>query len=211
MKLYLAGKMTGEPDHGFGLFRAFAAKLRDLGYEVADPSENFDGETGLARRVYMRKDIGTLLTVDGVAVLPNWAESVGARLEVAIAAELGLAVLDAERLVEAQVSPEHYDESHTLRRGDPRFHALLGDIGGLHDKKQADYGTDDDPFANVRASAEFGIRPVVGVLVRMNDKMTRLKTWARTGRLANEGAKDSMRDISVYGLIAEILLDEEAA
>src|SRR5207245_10917894 len=38
-----------------------------------------------------------------------------------------------------------------------RFHQILKELGELHDKKQADYGRGDDPFANVRASTEWGV------------------------------------------------------
>jgi len=93
--------------------------------------------------------------------------------------------------------------------GDPRFHALLKSIGDLHDQKQSDYGTDTDAFANVRASREFGVPPWIGALVRLNDKIVRLKSFAKKGKLANESAKDSMMDIAVYALIALILYEEE--
>jgi hypothetical protein len=85
-----------------------------------------------------------------------------------------------------------------MAEGDARFHELLRQIGELHDKKQRDYGADEDPFANVRASQEWGVEPWVGALVRLNDK----------GELANESAEDSMMDIAVYSLIALILYRE---
>lgn len=85
------------------------------------------------------------------------------------------------------------------------FHGLLQEIGDLHDKKQLDYGSERDPFANVRASEEFGIPAWVGSLMRANDKMVRLKNFAMKGELANESAEDSMYDIAVYVLIALIL------
>ena len=33
-----------------------------------------------------------------------------------------------------------------------RFHELLAQVGEIHDQKQKDYGREDDPFYNVRAS-----------------------------------------------------------
>lgn len=89
-----------------------------------------------------------------------------------------------------------------------RFKELLKEIEELHDRKQRDYGTTTDPFANVRASEEFGIPAWVGALVRLNDKIVRLKQFARKGELANESAEDSMRDIAVYALIALVLYEE---
>lgn len=98
-----------------------------------------------------------------------------------------------------------------MAAGDPRFHALLKQIGDLHDKKQQDYGTDGDPLANVRASQEWGMPAWVGALLRLNDKVHRLKQFARRGSLANESAEDSMLDIAVYALIALILYREQSA
>lgn len=98
-----------------------------------------------------------------------------------------------------------------MAKGDPRFHALLDEIGQLHDRKQEDYGTDHDPFANVRASQEFGVAPWIGALIRLNDKVTRLRQFANRGSLANESAEDSMMDIAVYALIALVLYREETA
>jgi hypothetical protein len=95
--------------------------------------------------------------------------------------------------------------------GDPRFHALLKQIGELHDRKQEDYGAEADPFANVRASQEWGVAPWIGALVRLNDKVHRLKRFAHKGTLANESAEDSLQDIAVYALIALILYREESA
>ena len=51
-----------------------------------------------------------------------------------------------------------------------RFHEILKELADLHDKKQADYGRGDDPFANVRASLEWGVPGWVGALIRGNDK-----------------------------------------
>lgn len=104
---------------------------------------------------------------------------------------------------------EWTDEAPTEPAGSEKFHQLLREIGDLHDRKQKDYGTKGDPFANVRASAEFGVAPWVGALIRENDKTTRLKSYIANGSLANEGVRDSLMDKAVYSLIALILFDEE--
>lgn len=89
------------------------------------------------------------------------------------------------------------------------FDRQLRFMKALHDKKQEDYGGVGDPFVNLRSSEEFGIRPWLGTLVRMNDKISRLKTYARTGRLANEGVEDTFRDLAVYAIIGLILWQED--
>jgi|SRR5215475_5207362 len=91
-----------------------------------------------------------------------------------------------------------------------RFHELVKEIADLHDRKQQDYGKGDDPFANVRASQDWGIAPWVGAMVRLSDKVKRLQAFAQKGALANESAQDSMRDIAVYALIALVLYEQES-
>ena len=94
--------------------------------------------------------------------------------------------------------------------GDTRFLERLSEIADLHSRKQHDYGADADPFANLRASLDFGIQPWVGAMVRLNDKVTRVKSLIAKGSLENESVRDSFRDIAVYALIADILYCEEA-
>lgn len=91
-----------------------------------------------------------------------------------------------------------------------RFHQLLVEAGDLHDLKQADYGLDSDPFANVRASSSWGMPAWVGAMVRATDKVRRLQTFARKGELKNESVVDAFMDLAVYALIARILYEEEA-
>lgn len=92
-----------------------------------------------------------------------------------------------------------------------KFHRYLGEAAELHDRKQSDYGRGDDPFANVRSSSDWGMPAWVGAMVRLNDKVKRLQSLARTGNLSNEGAVDSFMDIAVYALIARILFEDEAS
>ena len=89
------------------------------------------------------------------------------------------------------------------------FHALLREAGELHDRKQADYGRGDDPFANVRAAEEWGVQGWVGAMIRLNDKVRRLQNYAASGELHNESALDSFMDIAVYALIARVLYEQD--
>lgn len=91
-----------------------------------------------------------------------------------------------------------------------RFHELLRQAGELHDLKQADYGRGNDPFANVRATEEWGLPAWLGAMVRANDKIRRLQTFAQKGELANESVIDAFMDLAVYALIARVLYEEEA-
>lgn len=108
-----------------------------------------------------------------------------------------------------QTSSNEYTGYLMSFTGDPRFHALLKQIGELHDAKQRDYGTDADAFANVRGSEDWGVAPWIGAMVRATDKVRRLQTYAAKGSLINEGVEDSLMDLAVYSLIALILFREE--
>jgi hypothetical protein len=89
-----------------------------------------------------------------------------------------------------------------------RFDEILASMSALHNKKGQDYGSAGDPYANVRASQEFGCPPWVGAIIRMNDKLTRIKSFLRKGGLANESLRDSLEDLGVYAVIARVLYEE---
>jgi hypothetical protein len=92
-----------------------------------------------------------------------------------------------------------------------RFLDLLDEMRRLHESKSADYGSETDPLANIRQGAEFvGIEPWRGCMVRIADKVQRLRTYCRTGRLVHEGVRDTLLDLSAYSLLAIVLFDEGA-
>lgn len=93
--------------------------------------------------------------------------------------------------------------------GHPEYLKLLDEMRELHLKKAADYGRGADPLANCRASADFGVPAWVGVIMRGNDKMHRIKSFLQNGRLANESVEDSLKDLAAYALIALVLFREE--
>ncbi len=91
-RLYLAGPMTGIEALNFPAFHAEAFRLRALGYNVVNPAEiNVDPTKGWSE--CMRADIAQLVKCDGIALLPGWEQSRGARLECHIAQQLGMDVV----------------------------------------------------------------------------------------------------------------------
>ncbi|HEX7123227.1 MAG TPA: DUF4406 domain-containing protein [Gemmatimonadaceae bacterium] len=174
-------------------------RLIEAGFSVFVPhlSHYMDETDELGHDTWVAVDLQWVAVSDAVLRLPG--RSSGADAEVRHAQHLGIPVYhDIEELI-ANPPP----------KGDPRFHALLRRIAALHDAKQRDYGREHDPFANVRGSSEWGVRPWVAAMVRATDKLRRLQQYARTGTLANEGAEDSFLDLAVYALIALILWREE--
>jgi hypothetical protein len=94
-------------------------------------------------------------------------------------------------------------------RTSQEFISVLDDIKAMHLRKSADYGTDEDPFANVNASVDFGVSGVVGTLIRANDKMRRLQAWSKGSSLVNEGVEDSLIDLATYAVIALVQFRKE--
>ncbi len=92
-----------------------------------------------------------------------------------------------------------------------RFHEILYEVGALHDKKQKDYGTKDDPFANVRGATRFGLPAPMGAFIAMSDIMQRIESFCINGRLENEPLDNALRDMAVYSIIALVLYEEEQA
>ena len=89
------------------------------------------------------------------------------------------------------------------------FLNLLDEMRRLHESKSADYGSQTDPLANIRQGAEFvNIEHWRGCMVRIADKVQRLRTYCQTGRLVHEGVRDTLLDLSAYSLLAIVLFDE---
>jgi hypothetical protein len=94
--LYVAGPMTGLPEFNYPAFVAAAADLRRAGYAVLCPvdSEKHNPTPGTPQswEWYMRHALRMVLNADGIATLPDWESSRGARVEVDLAQHLGMDV-----------------------------------------------------------------------------------------------------------------------
>lgn len=92
MKIYLSGKISGtDLDYVRCLFDKVATTLRALGHEVTNPLCNGLSETAPWEE-HMAKDIIDLLQCEGIYMLQGWEDSQGARIEHAVAKELGKVV-----------------------------------------------------------------------------------------------------------------------
>jgi len=91
--IYLAGPMTGYPEHNVPAFAAATEKLEAAGFEVVSPHKLHaealaDGTA--QRESSMRIDIKELVGCDAVAFLPGWEKSQGANTEAMVAWQCGI-------------------------------------------------------------------------------------------------------------------------
>lgn len=96
-----------------------------------------------------------------------------------------------------------------LRPGSREFLAILDELRELHLRKTLDYGVDEDALSNIRSSADIVNLPAwAGCVLRMMDKMHRLKAYFRRGKVEFDGLSDTLKDIACYSVIAEVLRRE---
>lgn len=95
--------------------------------------------------------------------------------------------------------------------GHPEFYKLLDQMAELHSRKNHDYAGKSDPLKNLRSSKRIGIDPFVAVIIRLQDKWSRLEEFlnAKTLLVKNESVEDTLMDNAVYSLLAIILLREQ--
>jgi hypothetical protein len=80
-------------------------------------------------------------------------------------------------------------------------------------RKNHDYTSGSgDPYANFRTAEQLGVHPAVGIMLRMGDKMQRIRTFAERGELKvdGEGLEDAVVDCINYAVLAYGLLLEDA-
>lgn len=175
MKAYLAGAMSGLPEHGFPLFRDAAVDLRARGLNIVSPveldeSEGFDALTepdvspGSEKWAeFLARDVRVVAdpSIEAVIVLPGWERSRGANLEVRVARSLGKKILRYPDL--EPVDPRPLDKALEL----------------VHGNRGRDYGHPADDFARTAGMwhALFGwdVEPEDVALAMICVKLSRLR------------------------------------
>lgn len=93
---YIAGPMTGYPEHNFPAFHEAEENLALMGHSCFNPANNFDGDTSLPWEAYMRADIKALSKCKGIYLLEGWRKSRGACFEYLIAKTLNMNIVFEE-------------------------------------------------------------------------------------------------------------------
>lgn len=202
-RVYVASPMTGSGDIRTNVEAAMGIgrELIAAGFAPLVPALThfMDPHNDIPHAAWMEVDTPWVLEADCVLRLPG--VSPGADHEVRVATEAKIPVYHS--IEELLASPPLL--------GSAEFRAKLRALRVLHSLKATDYGSDDDPFANIRASANSGVEPWRGAWVRASDKVFRMNRYCNRGSLANEGVTDTLEDLASYCLITSILHAEQAA
>jgi len=171
---YIAGPMTGIAEFNFPMFDLVAQCLREEGWQVISPAEmdRWDGfdERGMSgaepltdqqRQRFARNDIGALLQVDAIIMLPGWERSTGATNESKIAAWLGLDAFEVAADVEGPIelrplvldgrwSSVPQPQPSQPQYANARAEVLLGAEALVNGDRNVQYG---DPRADFKRTA----------------------------------------------------------
>lgn len=104
--------------------------------------------------------------------------------------------------------PDKMSASHPVQMLD-ELHEMARDI---INKKNHDYrGAMEDDYANFRGSTALGIHPGHGILLRIQDKMMRVKTFIDKGELhvKSESIDDALVDITNYCALLRGIIQTE--
>lgn len=101
-KIYLSGPITGIENGNREAFKFFEETLVSIGFNVVNPHNLHTTEEikTFTWDQFMKSDIKALMDCDVVAVLPGWQNSKGANIEVKLAKDVLIPIVDAETLKE---------------------------------------------------------------------------------------------------------------
>lgn len=178
-RAYISGPMTGLPGFNYAAFNQAAKDLREKGFEVLNPAENFGGATNHpeGRKAFMRLDMQHVLEAEIIFVLPGWNASPGARLEVAVARELGLDVLDIDTH-EPPTDESILEEAQRL----------------VHGNRGQDYGHPIEDFT--RSGRMWGA--ILGTDDVPPDKVAMCMIAVKLSREVNRDKRDNRVDMAGY-------------
>lgn len=96
---YISGKITGAEKKNKPKFQAAEKLLRKLGYKTINPhSLCSDIHPDAHWTTFMKRCLSALPSADVVVVLDDWHLSKGAQIEVEMAGNLGMTVLEIETM-----------------------------------------------------------------------------------------------------------------
>lgn len=106
-----------------------------------------------------------------------------------------------------------------MKQGHPKFYKILEEMADLHAKKNFDYAENERPLGNFERVAELvdkynlfnapcNTKSKVAILYMMKQLDCFLNALGKGKKLKVEGLKERLRDIEVYSILIEILLND---
>ena len=210
-RIYISGPMTGVPEHNFPAFFAAEERLKQAGFQPLNPARNFGGQTDRPRADYIRADLELLLQCDGIAMLPGWQKSRGAKLEYMIAWELGLPVIDIATLDALKNPPAPWVQVHTLKIADEpcRPVSVLAEAEHVTSgERQKDYGHPRDDFARTAAMWNGLLAGKLRAPITAID-IPLCMIAVKLAREAHRHKRDNLVDIAGYARTAAMVAGDE--
>lgn len=96
---YICGKITGEPNLNRAKFAAAEKFLRSIGYRTINPHtfcSDIDPKAHWS--TFMKRCVSEIPKVDVIVVLDDWYKSKGAQIEVELAGNLQMPVIEIETM-----------------------------------------------------------------------------------------------------------------
>lgn len=86
------------------------------------------------------------------------------------------------------------------------FNAIIKELGEIHNVKNHDY-SGGEYLSDIIASKRMGIVPWKNALLRMQQKMSRMESFAKQEELKvkDESVEDTLKDMAVYSLLCLLL------
>lgn len=88
------------------------------------------------------------------------------------------------------------------------YFKLLDELADLTRRKRAGYSPGADPYRNFRGSEAFGVSPVIGILIRVQDKIARAASLLADpdNDMVGETIEETLIDAGNYPLLAVAMM-----
>jgi hypothetical protein len=209
---YISGPMRGKPRHNADQFNAVEKELADYGV-IFNPSRNFGGDQSREPNDYMTVDLKQVIDADVIVLLPDWAESEGARREVQVATWTGKKFM-AARLSDGRWGFEDIDLAAVpAEPGSVRQEMLYEATGLVTGDRNNAYGPPWQDFQRTAAGlSAMGYRGPDGRSLESHDTAIMVMMIKLSRLMWTPAKRDSWVDIAGYaacGLECALHEDEE--
>lgn len=189
---YIAGPMRGRPNKNYDAFNKLAYYLQfKLEVNVVNPANSFAGDQNKELKDYFSEELPQLTECDAIVFLPEWWQSSGAKIEYALAKELGLRMYEAVDTDPDETDAQYYDFEITEGVQPP--------VG--HEGDRLVYGARRDAYKDPRIDFEGTAKmwsAIVGADITL-EMVPMMMICLKLNRLRNNPThEDSLYDIVGY-------------